>query len=566
MPGAPGPLDVQSSTDASLTNAVPVPPTPTTPPPPTSDNDTLPSAPVHIPQTPSTDLICFESFQLPSPTRAGCTPPGIGTLTSQPTDFLCASPATLPPMVPNNVPATTPDHNLNHPSESVQNALLFTPRTTASFGADVQVPLNPALLMTREKDSPASKIDANEQETEEDEEIRPAKRAKPETPVKSQNSDLSSSVRKPIPTPSRSTQRGLPPGRSATARSPEKGRILASSTPQRPLAPKTPTRPHHSSIKVLPTPARNLFATPQRPTIIQRPATNSKAGSVRPPAAPSYPPSATSKLPSDFRFVFQSGLTMPKSPEARNQLISQKPEAEIKPVLLNDFKFVPAPVSSSKPSLSSPAKPSTSKTLGLSTSKKDPTAGVARASPIKFNLALLSPKKAGAVPKSSPTAERSAYGSPVRFAPPASSRLNSSSTLHSSATTAQGPFKGKAPVKAALPVVPETLSPLKLLNNGPTVNSKPANSAPLPVKPTALPKPKAFKLSKLPKPAGIPVPSYARTTTVNMVHVPRVDLGGSPTKVSWPFVSQRPHSDLSAPTAASSRTYPSASSRTYTCA
>ncbi|KAG8930366.1 hypothetical protein FRC00_001186, partial [Tulasnella sp. 408] len=481
VPVAPGPLDVQSSTAAPPTNAVALPPTPTTPPPPTSDDDTLPSVPVHIPQTPSTDLICFESFQLPSPTRAVCTPPGIGTLTSQPADFLCASPATLPPMVPNNVPATTPDHNLDHPSESVQNPMLFTPRTTASFGVDVQVPVNPALLMTREKDNPASKVDANEQETEEDEETRPAKRAKPETPVKSQNSDLSSSVRKPIPTPSRSTQRGLPPGRSVPSRSLEKGSVLTSSTPQRPLAPKTPTRPHHSSIKVLPTPARNLFATPQRPTIIQRPATGSKAGFDRPPAAPIYPPSATSKLPSDFRFVFQSGVTMPKSPEARTQPRSQKPETEIKPVLLNDFKFVPAPVSASKPSLSSPAKPSTSKPLGLSTSKKDPTAGVARASPIKFNLALLSPKKAGVVPKSSPTAaERSAYGSPVRPAHPASSRLNSSSTLHSSTTTAQGPFKGKAPVKAVLSTVPETLSPLKPLNNGPTVNLKPANSAPLP--------------------------------------------------------------------------------------
>ncbi|KAG8913372.1 hypothetical protein FRC01_004575 [Tulasnella sp. 417] len=427
----------------------------------------------------------------------------------------------------------TPGHTLGNPSEAAQNALLFTPRTTASFAADVQVPINTTFLMTREKDNPAPKMEAKEQETEDgEEETRPVKRAKPETPVKPQNSDLSSSVRRPIPTPGHATQRGPPMGRLATARSPEKGRILSNSTSQRPIAPKTPTRPHTSYTKLLPTPARHLFTTPQRPTIPQRPATGSKAGSVRPPAAPNCPPSAASKLPSDFRFVFQSSVAMPKSPEARNHANSQEPKPEIKPVLLNDFKFIPAAVSPSKPPLSSPAKPSTSKSLGLSTSRKDPTAGVATASPIKFNLALLSPKKAGVVQKSSPTtAERSVYGSPVRFAPSASSRPVSSSTLQSSTTSTQGPFKGKASVKAALPTVPEaSAGPLKPLNSGPTVNSKPVNPTSIPIKPTALPKPKGFKVSKLPKPAGIPVPQYARTTTVNMVHVPRVDLGGSPTK------------------------------------
>ncbi|KAG8953119.1 hypothetical protein FRC04_003067 [Tulasnella sp. 424] len=529
---AAGPLDILSSTGAPLADTVPSPPTSTSPHPPTLNNDTLPSIPHQTPQTPSTDLICFESFQLPSPTRATGALPGTDTLTSQTTDFLCGSPVTLPPHVPNDQPASTPGHPMEYQAEAVDKQLLFTPRTTASFAVEMHVPINPAFLMTKERDNPTLETGVLDQETEEQEdEKRPAKRAKAETPVK--KSALASSARNPKPTPAHVPQRAPLLGQSANLRSPEKGRFLAGSTSHRPIAPKTPTRPFNSSMKARPTPARHIFSTPQRPTATpQRPATTSKTGPVLPPAVSTDAPTAP-KLPSDFRFVFQPNMAMPRSPEAQSTSNSQTSGAEVKPVLLNNFKFVREPASpSGKPSLSSPAKPSTTKSLGSSVSRKDPTTGATRASPIKFNMALLSPKKAAIMPESSPgKAEHSVYGSPVRFVRPVAPRPNPSSTLQSSTASTSGPFKGKAAAKAALPAAPEIpTSPLKPVNGRSTVIPKSTNQSSSLVKPTALPKPKGFKFSKLPKPAGIPVPQYARTTTVNMVHVPRVDLGGTPTQ------------------------------------
>ncbi|KAG9017200.1 hypothetical protein FRB90_001369 [Tulasnella sp. 427] len=343
-----GSLEVSSSTDAPVMEAVHSPPTRRATPRPTLNSDVLPSTSPQPPQTPSTDLICFESFRMASPTRGTHTPPQPDVLVPQGIDLLSASPTTLPPRTPQKTPGPSPGPLLDPQSGTREKQLLFTPRTTASFAADVDVPINTALLMTREKDRPTSLDGLKEQTPEDQDAERPVKRIKAETPLRSHKHSLSSPVKKLRPSPGHVPQRARLLGQSSAARSPEKGRMLGASTSYRPIAPKTPTRPAIPSARVPPTISRQLFATPQRPSATpQRPATVSKTESARSTAA-NYPPSGAPKLPSDFRFVFQSNIAMPTSPEAQEHTHVQK-SGEAKTVLLNDFKFVPAPISPGSP-------------------------------------------------------------------------------------------------------------------------------------------------------------------------------------------------------------------------